>query len=343
MVSALKAELRKSGRLLLLLLIVVLAIAIATDRFVTATNVENLVRRTALFGVLSLGVLFVMIIGGIDLSIGSVVSLIGCLLPFLLIKHDAPVAPTLAFLLALGAAIGYCQGLIITSLRVQPFLVTLCGLLICRGAARIITGDEAQGFAGRFGGLRLVATGSFDFDMLGFRIPFPVIILFVLAGLAFLALYFSVYGRYCIAMGHNEEAVRFSGIATKRIKVSAYVVSALLAAIGGILFSADINSSQASELGNLFELYSIAAAVLGGCSTRGGEGSVLGVIIGTALIQVLRNAIVLMGIPSQWEYALVGGILLMGVSIDGIMSVWSPKRTSKKRNVAESGDGQSRT
>jgi ribose/xylose/arabinose/galactoside ABC-type transport system permease subunit len=154
------------------------------------------------------------------------------------------------------------------------------------------------------------------------EVPAPLLILLAIAVLAVLFLDFTIYGRYLLALGRNEEAARYSGINTAALMVTAYVLCALLAGIAGILFALDVNSVQPSVHGNFYELYAIAAAVLGGCSLRGGEGSILGVIIGTAVIRVLYNAINFLGIPTQLEFAVLGAVILAGVAADELMKRW---------------------
>ena len=130
---------------------------------------------------------------------------------------------------------------------------------------------------------------------------------------------FTIWGRYLLALGNNEEAARLSGIETRRHVVLAYVVCSLLAGVGGMLFVLDVNSAQPADFGNFYELYAIAAAVLGGCSLRGGEGTILGVVIGATVMQVLRNAITLLGIPTQLEFAIIGAVILTGVIADEVV------------------------
>ena len=140
-----------------------------------------------------------------------------------------------------------------------------------------------------------------------------------LALLAGIFLNHTIYGRYLLALGRNREAARYSGIDTDRMVILAYVICSLMAGIGGILFALDINSIQPSGHGNFYELYAIAAAVLGGCSLRGGEGSILGVVLGAAVMRVLYNAINLLGIPTQLEFAIIGGVILAGVAGDELV------------------------
>ena len=150
-------------------------------------------------------------------------------------------------------------------------------------------------------------------------IPAPLIVLTVMAVAASVFLNQTIYGRYLLALGNNEEAARFSGINTDRMIILAYVLCSLAAGLGGILFALDTNSIQPSSHGNFYELYAIAAAVLGGCSLRGGEGTILGVVIGAAVMRVLYNSINLIGIPSQLEFAIIGLVILLGVVADEVV------------------------
>lgn len=309
-----------------LLLFVAVLTALLSDRFLSAANLENVIRRSALFGVISIGAAFVIVTGGIDLSIGSVICLTGCLLPWLLAEHGWSVWLALPFVLALSATLGLAHGLLITRLRLQPFVVTLCGLLLYRGVARGITGDQTVGFGAGHLGLRDLGAGRWVLgEHLG--IPAPCFYLVAVAVVAAVFLNRTIWGRYLRALGRNEEAARLSGIPTARMTVLAYVVCALLAGVGGCLFVLDVNSAQPSDFGNFYELYAIAGAVLGGCALRGGEVSVLGVLVGAAVMQVLRNSIRLIeGIPQQIEFAVIGAVILGGVIVDEVVKRMAAKR-----------------
>jgi ribose transport system permease protein len=197
-------------------------------------------------------------------------------------------------------------------MNMQPFIVTLCGLLFYRGLARFITHDETKGFGsvGGLGVLRFLANGNL------FGVPMPFVLLIIISLITWVILHRSIYGRYLFATGRNAEASRYAGIDTRRITTMAYVGSGLLTAVSGIIFAFYTNSVSPANHGNAYELYGIAAAVLGGCSLRGGEGSVIGILIGAALLQVLRNLVNLLGIPSSLDFAVMGGVILIGVMAD---------------------------
>jgi ribose transport system permease protein len=313
-----------------LLAVICIFTAIMNPNFLSAYNLENTVRWTALFSILSIGVAFVIMTGGIDLSIGSVVGLVGSMLAWMLAEKGYSIPVALFLVLLTSLVIGLVHGLLITKLRLQPFVVTLCGLLIYRGLARLLTDDQSLGFGSDFEGLRYLAVGSIPVPYAGgFSIPLPFIIMTGIAIVAGVALNWSVFGRYLLAVGRNEDAARYSGIQTHRIVILAYVVCALLAGLGGVLFALDVNSVQPSGLGEFFELYAIAAAVLGGCSLRGGEGTILGVIIGAAVMRVLYNAINILHIPTHMEFAIIGTVILVGVIVDEIL-----KRVMAARRIA---------
>lgn len=314
-----------------LLLFVVIVTAMAADSFTTAYNIENLIRRTALFGILSIGVAFVIITGGIDLSIGSIVCLVGCGLPWMLAVKGWSLPVALLTIGVVAVGLGLIHGLLITKLRLQPFVVTLCALLLYRGLARGLTGDQTVGFGTKFTGLRTLATYKIPL-IGGFGLPVPCVILVVVAVIAAIFLNRTIYGRYLLALGNNEQATRFSGINTDRMTVLAYVISAVLAGLGGMLFVLDVNSAQPVDFGNFYELYAIAAAVLGGCSLRGGEGTIVGVIIGTALMQVLRNMITLVdAIPTHIEFAVIGAVILGGVIADELVKRYAARKRAERQ------------
>lgn len=570
-----------------LLVFVCLFTSILNPDFLTTYNIQNTLRRTSYYGIISIGAAFVIITSGIDLSIGSVIGLIGCLLslslaamgqlppgealdrtflltglltwivgatwlhtiPFregmrhglicivfppamlMFLEHHlrdcrrpalvyvaglvtilvgflmptVPLPPAVStalvvlWMLEISVMMGLIHGFLITRVGLQPFIVTLCGLLVYRGLARWITNDQTQGFGRDYEGLRSLATGRpctmsalilalgiglivwalvrwfrqrhertvsvspwclaaisaaavtvgglhYAQDVaslsrwqatwaqlamylgggiglaigliwlnivalwhrrwktlaadavvaagcavlslvlyrqqgtsaagmdnwfwplttivgltaaiggavyllqglwrdasLGLRswviwtiaaavflmtgltpmdrveVPMPLLIMIALALLAGGFLNYTIYGRYLLALGRNEEAARYSGINTQAMVFMAYVICALMAGIAGILFSLDVNSLQPSGHGSFYELYAIAAAVLGGCSLRGGEGSILGVVIGAAVMQVLYNAINILGISTQLEFAIIGGVILAGVVADEVL------------------------
>jgi ribose transport system permease protein len=293
-----------------------------TVNFLKQDNLRNLMTWIGLFGVLSLGQALVIITGGIDLSIGSVVALVGISAAMMLDRGEG-MSPIVAVptCLGIGAGIGLWHGLLVTKLRLQPFVVTLCGLFLYRGTARLMTGDRSQGFRDSYPGLRSLGNGVlFEF------LPVPFLILVVLAVVLGAYLHFSPQGRHLFAMGANEEAARFSGVRTDRLKITAYVLCSLLTAFGGLLLAFKVNSLGPGEFGSFYELYAIAGAVLGGCSLRGGSGNVFGIVVGASLLNVLRNLVNILAIPSQLEYVVIGGAILVGVGLDEALRRRGPAR-----------------
>ena len=224
-----------------LLVVLCVIVAILNPRFLAVANFQNMARLIGAYGVFSIGLGIVIITGGIDLSVGSVFALLGVLLSIMLTEWGWASPLAVCAVIAIGMGLGWLHGLLITRLRLQPFIVTLCGLLLYRGLARFIANDETKGFgnAAGFEGLRNLATGG----LLG--IPMPFVLLLVVGGLMWLALHRSIYGRYLFAVGRNEEAARYSGVDVRRTVASAYVLSGALAGIAGIVFAFYTNSDLA--------------------------------------------------------------------------------------------------
>jgi ribose transport system permease protein len=268
---------------------------------------------------------FVIVTGGIDLSIGAVVCVAGCVLPWLLRDRGCGGGAALLLTLLLCAGIGLWHGLLVAGLGLQPFVVTLCGLLLYRGWMRGFSDDQTMGFGDAAEGLRWLATGKLPLSE-SFGLPVPLLALAVIAAATWVLWSRTVWGRHLFALGRNEEAARFAGVPTRRLTIAAYVACSLLAGFGGCLFVLDVNSAQASSFGSFYELYAIAGAVLGGVALRGGEGSVLGIVLGSALMQVLPNTIRLLFDSDRMEFAVVGGVILVGAIADQVVGRWASRR-----------------
>ncbi|MBY0526649.1 MAG: ABC transporter permease [Gemmataceae bacterium] len=324
----------------ILLMVLLLYGALLASNFEDAGSIENhrnIARRTGYFGILTLGVGLLIISGGIDLSIGSVVGLSAISFGLLLEKRMSPV---LAIVLVLSGTvlIGLFHGLLVTKLRLQPFIVTLCGLFIYRGLAQlapilnfqalwanlagfswdqnILQGSSRDvGIGGRpdLADLRYLASGEVS------GVPMILILMIGVATVATVLLHLSVYGRYLYAIGYNEQAARYAGIATDQYKILAYVWCSLMAGVGGVLLLLDLETAQPTAAGGLYELYAITGAVLGGCSLRGGQGMVAGIILGTSVLPLLRNLCIFAGIPSDLEYTVIGLALLLGTVADELL------------------------
>lgn len=295
----------------ILLVVLCVVASIKEPRFISAYNLQNMAQLIGLYGIFSIGMGLVIITGGIDLSVGSIFALQGVVLVMMLREWHWPWPLAVLGSTAGVVLLGLFNGTFIAKVRMQPFIVTLCGLLFYRGVARFVADDETKGLGNEgFGLLRELATGRV------FSIPMPFILLIVIAVVMYVLLHRSVYGRYLYAVGRNEDAARYSGINTQTMILGAYAVEGLLVAVSGILIAFYTNSISPANHGNAYELYGIAAAVLGGCSLRGGEGSILGIVIGTALLQVLQNLVNLLGIPSSLNFAVMGAVIFVGVLVD---------------------------
>jgi ribose transport system permease protein len=314
------------ARLVGVLVMVVALYGALMGSFETArseANHEELAERLGYYGILTLGVGVLIVSGGIDLSIGSLVGLGAITFGMLLEKQWSPWSAAMA-ILGGAALIGLFHGLLITKLNLQPFLVTLCGLFIYRGLARWLVSRTVdlpnQPDVNQFRGL-LVSD-----RLIG--VPHQLLLLLLIAGLLALLLHGSVYGRYLFAIGYNEQAARYAGIFTDRYKIMAYVLCSSLAGLGGILFLLNYRNASPSSAGNLLELYAITGAVLGGCSLRGGEGTIPGILLGAAVLPLLRQICTLSPyIGSNLEYTVIGVALLLGTISNELFSQRSRPRS----------------
>ncbi|NTJ62286.1 ABC transporter permease [Agrobacterium rhizogenes] len=314
---------KKDLGLLLLIVVVGIVVTIINPRFLLPINLANTSNLIGLFGILSIGQAFVIITGGIELSVGSLVALLGVLFIDFIAVQNMPWAIALPLILVLGGVLGAIHGWLITRLNLQPFVVTLCGLLIYRGAARFYTADGTAGFAfgQNFPTLEFLTAGRF------YGVPNTFIALVIIAAVMWIVLHRSVYGRYLYAIGKNEEAAKYSGIRTTKMVTISYIICGVLTALSAIYFAMYTRSISPASHGQFYELYAIAAAVLGGFSLRGGEGSLIGVVLGTILLQELQNLVNLLGIPSSLNFAVMGGVILIGVLID---QQWSAIRAQRR-------------
>ena len=286
-------------------------------------NLADVANIQGRYGVLTLGAALVIIVGGIDLSVGSVVGLAAVAFGMLMIEGVHPFLAAAAVLL-LGAGIGGVQGGLITQLRLQPFLVTLCGMFVFRGAARMTGGvvsrsrvaDAQPAFTAPLDQLRWVLVGK---DADGLHFPAQFALLLGLAAVVGFFLHRTAHGRYWYAIGHNEQAAQYAGVAVNRQRTAVYVACSTLAALGGILLFLDMPSVQSDSGGANLELYAILGAVLGGCSLRGGEGTAVGMVLGAMVLPVLENLVGLRGLKSDVIPAVIGLTLLFGTLVDELV------------------------
>jgi ribose transport system permease protein len=288
------------------LLALCLGLWIATPYFATTANLANVAEQSAVVGVIAIGMTCVMLTGGIDLSVGSLVALAGVVLGSAL-QRGAPV-PVAVLLGALsGSAAGALNGLMVTRGKLPPFIATLGMMSVARGAALLISdGRPISGFPDT---LRVLATGR----PLG--VPAPVLLMLVLYVMTHVMLTRTVLGRYLYAIGGNEEASEMAGIHVHRYTTIAYILSGLSAAVCAVLLVARLDSAQPIA-GMGYELDAIAAVVIGGTSLLGGSGSVIGTLIGALIMSVLRNGLNLLGVSSYLQQVAIGVVIVAAVLID---------------------------
>jgi ribose transport system permease protein len=279
---------------------------IMTPHFLTVSNLLNVAQQTAINAVISVGLTFVIISGGIDLSVGSLVAFSGVVLASLLQRE---VALPLAFAgaLAVGLACGLVNGLLITFGRLPPFIATLGMMSVARGAALLFTdGRPISGFSDSF---RSLATGQI------LHVPVPVVVMVLVYAAAHFVLRRMKFGRYVYAIGGNEEAALLSGVRVRLYKTLVYGTSGLLSALAAAILTARLNSAQPIA-GINYELDAIAATVIGGTSLMGGQGSVLGTLVGALIMGVLRNGLNLLGVSSFIQQVVIGAVIIVAVLMD---------------------------
>lgn len=317
-----KFEMKKELGIFVLLMVVCAVVSVLNPKFLSPVNLQNTSKLIGMYGILSIGLGFVIITGGIDLSVGSAMALLGVLLSIVSNDKGWPLWMGILSVVLAGVVLGSLHGLLVTRAHLQPFVVTLCGLLFYRGLARFLAGDQTKGFADTpsFEAMRNIVIST----PLG--VPFSFWLIMLIAGIMWVVLHRSVYGRHLFAVGRNEEAARYSGIDTRRVITIAYIICSMLTAISAVLFVFDTPSISPANHAASYELYGIAAAVLGGCSLRGGEGSIIGIVLGAALLRVLQNLLILLNIESSLEFAIIGAVILLGVLADQLLKDRAAKR-----------------
>jgi ribose/xylose/arabinose/galactoside ABC-type transport system permease subunit len=280
-----------------------------TPHFLTVSNLLNVAEQTTINAIVAVGMTFVILSGGIDLSVGSIVALSGVVLGIAL-HAGYPLPLALAAALAVGGLCGLTNGLLVDRGRLPPFIVTLGMMSMARGAALVITeGRPISGFEPEF---RTLATGRIGF------IPAPVIIMVTVYVIAHIVLTRTTFGRYVYAIGGNEEASRLSGVRIRLHKPAIYVVSGVMSAAAAVILTARLNSAQPIA-GMMYELDAIAATVIGGTSLMGGEGSLGGTLVGALIMGVLRNGLNLLGVSSFIQQIVIGGVIIGAVLVDTML------------------------
>ncbi|AXE33709.1 ABC transporter permease [Chromobacterium phragmitis] len=307
MTSQLQLKLQRQGPLIALALVGTILSVMSSD-FLTTNNLLNVMRQVSINALIAFGMTLVILLGGIDLSVGSILALSSVLTAMLL---QAGVDSALATLLGIlsGAAMGLANGLVICKGRVAPFIATLASMTVLRGLALVFSN-----------GIPVTGFDSELFSMLGGGyiaglIPVPVAWMLILFAVFLFLLKKTVFGRHLYATGGNEEAARLSGVKVDKVKLWAYAISGSMSAMAGVVLTSRLNSAQPIA-GAGYELDAIAAVVLGGTSLSGGRGWIFGTLIGALLIGVLNNGLNLLGVSSFYQQVFKGGVILLAVLLD---------------------------
>jgi len=298
---------RKEAAILLALLIMVIVIGTIAPRFLSGTNLAQVSRQISFVTIVALGELFVILTGGIDLSVGSVMGWAGMAAAWAMVGLGWPVGAAVAFGIVAGLAMGAINGSLIAWVKIPPFIATLGMLWFAYGNVLGLT--KGVPITGLPAGFLTLSRGT----LLGIYVP--VWIALALAIVAHVVLTYTAFGRRTYAIGGNEQATFLSGIDVDRIKFVLYAISAGLASISGIVLSARLNSAQ-PDTGKGWELDAIAAAVIGGTSLAGGSGSVLGVVIGACIMGVLRSGLLMLGVSTYWHISIIAVVIVLAATLD---------------------------
>jgi ribose transport system permease protein len=291
------------------LLVLCAILWILTPHFLTISNLLNVAEQTSINAIVAVGMTFVILSSGIDLSVGSIVALAGVVLGTAL-QAGQPISIAILISLLTGLACGLTNGALVSWGNLPPFIVTLGTMSIARGAALLIT--EGRPISGFDAGFRALATGRFGF------VPAPIIVTAIVYAIAYFVLARTTFGRYVYAIGGNEEATRLSGVAVRFHKTTIYGVSGLMSAIAAAVLTARLNSAQPIA-GMMYELDAIAATVIGGTSLMGGEGTLGGTLVGALIMGVLRNGLNLLGVSSFLQQIVIGGVIVVAVLLDTVL------------------------
>jgi len=290
------------------LLAITIILSVMNANFLTLNNILNVLRQVSINALIAFGMTFVILTGGIDLSVGSILALAGALTGGILASGFNPILGVLIGLI-FGAVLGAVNGLIISKGKVAPFIATLATMTIYRGFTLVYTdGRPITGFSdSEF--FKFLGRGYF------FSIPIPVILMLIAYAILLFTLRKTVFGRQVYAIGGNEEASILSGLKVDRVKIWVYSLTGALSALAGIILTSRLNSAQPTA-GSAYELDAIAAVVLGGTSLSGGKGRIFGTLIGALIIGVLNNGLNLLGVPSFYQQVVKGGVILLAVVLD---------------------------
>ncbi|MBW7915841.1 MAG: ribose ABC transporter permease [Trueperaceae bacterium] len=297
--------------LFLAFLVMVAVLSLVSDRFLTTSNVLNVLRQISVNAIIAFGMTVVIIGAGIDLSVGSLLALVGVVAAMLATTTSLPVWLVLLVALAVGALLGLFNGVVVGYAGVAAFIVTLAGLTIFRGATLVLTdGRPVSGLPPLFSQL---GYGTF------LKVPMPIWIMVGVLLLTHVLLRHTAVGRAVYAVGGNVEAARLSGIPVRRTLALTYVYSGLVTAVAALVLTGRLNSAQPTA-GQSFELDAIAAVVVGGTSLFGGRGNVWGTLVGALIIGVINNGMNLLNVSSFYQQIVKGGVILVALLIDRVLS-----------------------
>jgi erythritol transport system permease protein len=321
------------GRAFFALILIVAVFSFLSPNYFTVSNFLIMASHVAIYGILAVGMLLVILNGGIDLSVGSVLALSGVIAGALMqgVEMQAlgvilypPVWAVVVLTCALGALVGAVNGVLIAWFKVPAFVATLGVMYVARGVALLMTnGLTYNNLSGR------PELGNTGFDWLGFNrlagIPISVLVLAGIAVLAGLMLSRSAFGRWLYASGGNERAADLSGVPVKRVKITVYTLSGMLAAVAGLVLSSQLTSAGPTA-GTTYELTAIAAVVIGGAALTGGRGTVRGTMLGAFVIGFLSDGLVIIGISSYWQTVFTGAVIVLAVLMNSIQYGKGPRK-----------------
>ena len=313
------------GRAFFALIAIVAVFSFLSPNYLTVSNLLTMATHVALFGILAIGMLFVILNGGIDLSVGSTLGLSGVFAGFLMqgvmlaplgVILYPPVWVVALLVCGLGAVIGALNGVLISRFKVPPFVASLGVMYVARGVALLITnGLTYNNLAGR------ADLGNTGFDWLGFNrllgIPIGVLVLAILALIGGITLNRTAFGRWLYASGGNERAADLSGVPVRAVKIAVYVISGVCAAIAGLILSSQLTSAGPTA-GNSYELTAIAAVVVGGAALTGGRGTIRGTLLGAFVIGFLSDGLVIIGVSSYWQTVFTGAVIVLAVMLNAV-------------------------
>lgn len=318
-------------RAFIALAVIVTVFAFMSDAFLTTTNLVIMTKHVAINAILAVGMLLVILKGGIDLSVGSIVGLSGIVAGILLqgvtiggVVAFPPVWAVIILTLTVGALVGAVNGVLVARYSLAPFIATLGMLYMARGAALLLSGGST--YPNLAGSPELGNTG---FHLLGLGtilgIPTPIWIMIGFAAVATLVMRRTPFGRWIYAIGGNERAAELSGVPIRRVKISVYVISGVCAAMAGMIIASELTSA-APQVGATYELRAIAAVVIGGASLMGGSGNIRGALVGAFVIGFLTDGLVLVGVSTFWQVFIMGAVIVLAVMLDQ-----GQQRVQKKR------------